>query len=83
VDAWETTYLHVLHGQNPVLEWVKGTALRPVLAALEAKDQAAFLEDYGSRLLEAYPVTPNGTILPFRRVFFVAERLGEVSSLTT
>ncbi len=83
VDAWETTYLHVLHGQNPVLEWVKGTALRPVLAALEPKDQAAFLTDYGSRLLEAYPVTPHGTILPFRRVFFVAERLGEVSSLRT
>ncbi len=83
VDTWETTYLHVLHGQNPVLEWVKGTALRPILAALEPKDQAAFLTDYGSRLLEAYPVTPHGTILPFRRVFFVAERLGEVSSLTT
>jgi trans-aconitate 2-methyltransferase len=75
VDAWETTYLHVLHGQNPVLEWVKGTALRPVLAALEEKDQAAFLEDYGARLLEAYPVAPHGTILPFRRVFFVAERI--------
>jgi trans-aconitate 2-methyltransferase len=74
VDAWETTYLHVLHGQNPVLEWIKGTALRPILAALEAQDQPAFLEEYGSRLLEAYPATPSGTILPFRRVFFVAER---------
>jgi trans-aconitate 2-methyltransferase len=76
VDAWETTYLHVLHGQNPVLEWVKGTALRPVLAGLGAQDQPAFLEDYGSRLLEAYPATPSGTILPFRRVFFVAARAG-------
>jgi trans-aconitate 2-methyltransferase len=81
VDAWETTYLHVLHGQNPVLEWVKGTALRPVLAVLQPEDQAAFLADYGSRLLEAYPVTLHGTILPFRRVFFVAERVGEDSSL--
>jgi trans-aconitate 2-methyltransferase len=75
VDAWETTYLHVLHGQNPVLEWVKGTALRPVLAALEEKDREAFLTDYGSKLQGAYPVTPHGTILPFRRVFFVAERV--------
>jgi trans-aconitate 2-methyltransferase len=75
VDAWETTYLHVLHGQNPVLEWVKGTALRPVLAALGAKDQAVFLTDYGSKLQGAYPGTPHGTILPFRRVFFVAERV--------
>jgi trans-aconitate 2-methyltransferase len=81
LDAWETTYLHVLHGQNPVLEWVKGTALRPVLAVLGAQDQAEFLADYGARLLEAYPVTPHGTILPFRRVFFVAERMDEGSSL--
>jgi trans-aconitate 2-methyltransferase len=81
VDAWETNYLHVLHGQNPVLEWIKGTALRPILAVLGAQAQAEVLTDYGSRVLEAYPVTPHGTILPFRRVFFVAERMDEGSSL--
>src|SRR5579859_3604460 len=37
VDAWETSYLHVLHGENPVLEWTKGTTLRPVLSVLDAE----------------------------------------------
>ncbi len=72
VDAWETSYLHLLHGQNPVLEWVKGTALRPVLAKLEGERRAAFLKTYGDRLLEAYPAQPFGTPLPFKRAFFVA-----------
>jgi trans-aconitate 2-methyltransferase len=70
VDAWETTYLQVLHGDDPVLAWVKGTALRPVLAALD--DPADFLADYSARLREAYPPTPAGTIFPFRRLFTVA-----------
>ena len=77
IDVWETTYLHVLTGSDPVLEWVRGTALRPVLAAL-AGDQAAeadFLAEYGERLRAAYPVTPHGTVLPFRRIFVVAQRL--------
>src|SRR5579859_5713215 len=54
VDAWETTYLHVLTGENPVLEWAKGTALRPVLAALDAEHAAAFLGEYGERMRTAY-----------------------------
>src|SRR5436309_3157660 len=44
VDAWETTYLHVLDGADPVLDWVRGTALRPVLAALS--DDPAGTEDF-------------------------------------
>ncbi|MFF2505204.1 trans-aconitate 2-methyltransferase [Streptomyces sp. NPDC058067] len=74
VDAWETTYLHVLSGEDPVLDWVKGTALRPVLTAL-AGDQAGrdeFLTEYAGLLREAYPATGYGTVLPFRRVFVVA-----------
>ena len=80
VDAWETTYSHVLHGENPVLDWVKGTALRPVLTLLE-DDPAAreeFLTEYGQLLREAYPPlpagVPHGTVLPFRRVFVVATK---------
>jgi trans-aconitate 2-methyltransferase len=78
VDAWETTYLHVLTGPDPVLDWVRGTALRPVLARL-ADDPAAvraFEQEYGARLRTAYPGTPHGTVLPFRRVFVVAHRPG-------
>lgn len=75
VDAWETTYLHVLPGPDPVLEWVKGSALRPVLSRLsEGPEREAFLDEYGARLREAYPAAECGTVLPFRRLFIVARR---------
>jgi trans-aconitate 2-methyltransferase len=75
VDAWETTYLHVLEGPDPVLEWMKGTALRPVLRALgEGPERAAFLAEYAALLRAAYPARPFGTVLPFRRLFVVAHR---------
>jgi trans-aconitate 2-methyltransferase len=73
-DAWETTYLHVLTGENPVLEWYKGTGLRPVIDALPAGRADEFLAEYGTRMREAYPSRPYGTVLPFRRVFVVARR---------
>lgn len=71
VDAWETTYLQLLPGADPVLEWVKGTALRPVLAALPADRQPGFLTEYGAALRAAYPATAHGTYFPFRRIFAV------------
>ena len=74
VDAWETTYLHILQGADPVLEWYKGTGLRPVLTALDAGQAAEFLAEYGPRVRAAYPSRPYGTILPFRRVFVVARK---------
>jgi trans-aconitate 2-methyltransferase len=74
VDAWETTYLHVLHGPDPVTEWYRGTGLRPVLAALGRGQAEEFVADYGKRVREAYPPAPYGTVLPFRRVFVVARR---------
>jgi trans-aconitate 2-methyltransferase len=76
VDAWETTYVHILHGEDPVLEWYKGSGLRPVLTALDADQAAEFLAEYGTRVREAYPPSPFGTIFPFRRVFAVAHRPG-------
>ena len=74
VDAWETTYLHVLTGPDPVLEWARGTALRPVLAKLDAEEAAAFEAEYAARLRSAYPAGGPGTVLPFRRIFAVAKR---------
>lgn len=86
-DAWETTYAQLLrprdpHGRpedaNPVLDWVEGTALRPVLTQLAGDPEArsAFLEEYGRLLREAYPPLggdpARGTVYPFRRVFVVA-----------
>ena len=74
VDAWETTYLHVLSGADPVLEWIKGTALRPVLDALGESDRDQFLDELAGRLREHYPPGPHGVVFPFRRIFVVARR---------
>ncbi len=76
VDAWETTYVHILQGEDPVLEWYKGTGLRPVLTALDADQAGDFLAEYGTRVREAYPPSSFGTIFPFRRVFAVGHRPG-------
>jgi trans-aconitate 2-methyltransferase len=74
-DVWETTYLHVLTGPDPVLSWVRSTQLRPVLARLGEDDAATFTAAYASALREAYPSRPDGTtLLPFRRIFAVASR---------
>lgn len=74
VDAWETTYLHILTGPDPVTEWYKGTGLRPVLNALGPAESAEFVSQYSDRVRAAYPAAPYGTVLPFRRVFVVAHR---------
>jgi trans-aconitate 2-methyltransferase len=74
VDAWETSYLHILHGENPVLEWTKGTTLRPVLAALDAAQAEEFVGEYGDRVAAAYQQRPFGTVFAFRRVFAVIHR---------
>lgn len=79
VDAWETTYHHILdpegRQESPVLEWVRGTGLRPVLDALgDEEERDAFLRDYDARLRAAYPRTPFGVVFPFRRIFVVAHK---------
>lgn len=73
-DAWETTYLQVLTGVDPVLDWVRGTALRPVVAALSAEDSLAFEAEFAAALRAAYPGTVHGTVFPFRRIFAVAQK---------
>lgn len=73
VDAWETTYLHVLQGPDPVFTWVSGTGARPVLQALPEPLREEFVDEYKRLLREAYPAGPHGTVLPFRRVFVVAQ----------
>lgn len=77
VDIWSTTYLHALTGADAVLEWMKGTALRPHLTALK-EDPAmrdAYLSALGDALSRAFPRRPDGvTLLPFPRLFLTARR---------
>jgi trans-aconitate 2-methyltransferase len=78
VDAWETTYLHVLTGPDPVFSWVSGTGARPVLQALPDGLRGRFEQEYKRRLAEAYPpdeATGGRVVLPFRRIFVVAHRV--------
>lgn len=77
IDIWTTTYLHVLSGEDAVLEWMKGTALRPYLTALAADPalRDAFLSALARHLSRAFPRRPDGmTLLPFPRLFLVAQR---------
>ncbi len=74
VDAWETTYLHVLTGEDPVFAWVVGTGARPTLEALPPELRPEFEDEFRRALRSAYPRQPHGTVLPFRRVFVVAQR---------
>jgi trans-aconitate 2-methyltransferase len=73
LDIWETEYLQVLDGPNPVKEWTKGTWLSPLLAALEEPERSRFEAAYGERVAKAYPPRRDGkTLFPFRRMFVIA-----------
>lgn len=75
LDVWETEYLQALRGDAPVVQFMMGSALKPLLDALAAPARGAFLADYTRRVAEAYPPRPDGTTLfPFRRLFVVATR---------
>ena len=76
MDVWRTTYHHPLPGgAGGIVEWFKGSGLRPFLAPLGEADQAAYLAYYRAALAEAYPPLADGTVLlPFPRLFFVATR---------
>lgn len=81
VDVWQTTYLQVLpppaDGTHPVLDWVKGTGLRPVLGVLtDPAEREAFVADYEAELEKAYPRRPFGVLFPFARTFAVARTTG-------
>ncbi|WP_219271806.1 trans-aconitate 2-methyltransferase [Pseudomonas sp. Xaverov 83] len=75
VDVWRTTYHHPLAGSAAVVEWFKGSALRPFLAPLTESEKSAFLDEYLARITKAYPALADGTVLlPFPRLFIIATR---------
>jgi trans-aconitate 2-methyltransferase len=75
VDVWRTTYFHPLAGARAIVEWLKGTGLRPFLEPLEEAERGAFLARYEQAIARAYPAEADGTVLlPFPRLFIVAAR---------
>ncbi len=77
LEIWETEYLHVLSGEDAVLTWMRGTALRPLLTALHGAERDGFERAVAERLRRAYPRRADGhTLLPFRRIFIVARAKG-------
>lgn len=76
VDLWTTEYQHVMPSAEAIVEWYKGSGLRPFLQALETeRDRAEFLEEYTERIRLEYPARANGMVLfPFKRIFVVGWR---------
>jgi trans-aconitate 2-methyltransferase len=73
LDIWTTEYLHILDGEDAVLDWVSSTALRPILKQLNGQELKLFLAEYTQRLRIAYPRQSDGkTLFPFRRLFIHA-----------
>ncbi|MBS0383755.1 MAG: methyltransferase domain-containing protein [Proteobacteria bacterium] len=77
LDVWSTAYLHILEGDDAVLKWISGSALRPYLARLNADERASFEANLAARLKRAYPPEGDGrTYFPFHRVFVIAAKGG-------
>ena len=73
LDIWESNFIHVLEGDNPVADWTKGAWMSPLLAALDDPERSEYEAEYRRRVALAYPKEPDGTTLfPFQRMFFVA-----------
>lgn len=73
LDMWETTFLHILTGENAVTEWAAGSSLRPFLDKLPPALKQPFRDAYSEALGPHYPRRADGTtLLPFKRLFMVA-----------
>jgi trans-aconitate 2-methyltransferase len=75
VDLWETIYYHQLPTPDAIVEWLKGTTLRPILSALGSADATELLHALSARVSQVYRTGPAGVVFPFRRLFFIAQRV--------
>lgn len=76
IDLWQTEYFHVLPNTESVVDWYRGTGMRPYLNAIgENTDREKFLAEYTEKIRAAYELRPDGKILfPFLRIFLIAYR---------
>src|SRR5581483_5780197 len=75
IDVWHIAYNHIMDGPEAIVEWFKGSALRPFIAALEEKSRAEFLAGYTAQIAKAYPARYDGKVLlRFPRLFILAVR---------
>ena len=74
LDIWETNNIQIMQGENPIFDWVRSSALRPILQSLDALQCKLFLNEYKQQIRELYPMEANGeTLFPFKRIFIVAK----------
>jgi trans-aconitate 2-methyltransferase len=75
IDLWHTTYIHPLENTSKIVEWMKGSGLRPFLAPLDQDERRTFLERYEAAMLAAYtPQVDGKVLLRFPTLFVVAQR---------
>jgi trans-aconitate 2-methyltransferase len=75
LDIWHTIYNHVMAGPEGIVEWFKGSALRPFISALDAGMRDDFLAAYLAQIARKYPTRFDGRVLlKFPRLFMVATR---------
>jgi trans-aconitate 2-methyltransferase len=73
LDLWTTEYFHVMENAQAIVEWYRGSGLRPFLDVLPAGDQPRFLADYGTLIAAEFPARSDGRVLfPFLRLFIIA-----------
>ncbi len=77
LDIWQTTYVHPMSGVGAVVDWFRGSALRPFLNPLDECEREQFIERYMRELADAYGVEPNGPLLfLYPRLFIHARTRG-------
>ena len=72
-SIWQTTYFHIMESHDDIIQWYRGTGMRPYLSRLSETDGAEFENDVKRELVKAYPKQKNGKIIfRFPRLFFTA-----------